>query len=377
MNKKILNSLVFSFVILCSACASNTQIVSEHSLPDAFKKYDTNKDNLISGAELTEDLKRFDIDGDGILRPSEILFMQSKEKFESQNPNYKEPFFTHPKIKDAPKQNFKNTILISIDGMDRAVLKEMFEAKRLPNLSAIAKQFSDSEFVIHVNLIDHQTETKPGHAVMLTGLNSERNKVLTNSQFSAIPKGLTIFERLEDSQGKDNIQTIFVSSKEGNVGKPYAIAKESIDIFSATDKEPAEALKVFVEALKETKDKTFFGFLHFRNPDRQGHKFGRETKEYREGAEEVDKQIGELLHFLQANNIFENTRLLITADHGFNPNEKHHHFAPWIFLITNDVSLFTTKTIKDYDTPATILDCFPLKASKKYNDLSGTSLIKN
>ena len=362
--------LLLIFTLLHSA-----EIKSIWPLPKDLRKHDTNGDNLIKGEELSEKLLRFDLNKDGIVTPSEAIFAQSEENFKKERPDYAEPRFDNPYPVKAEAQEFKNTILVSCDGFDRAVMKELLDADALPTFRKLARMFSDTDFVVNVTLTGHQTETKPGHAVMITGLIPEHSLVQSNSRFQPVPKGLTIHERIKAHNPQ--IKTVFVSSKRENVGAmtaeelgnrekdgikilggPYLNAKENIDIFSATDKNPADAKKVFLESLEQVKNDRFFAFLHFRSPDSEGHAFGRESKEYRDSLKKIDTHLAEIFDYLKANNIDGNTRIIITADHGFNPDAKHHHFAPWITMLTNDPTLLTKNTPTLFDIPTTIMAKF-------------------
>jgi|GEM_PF-4725007 len=366
------------FVFLLSAvCALSTfaQIQSIWPLPEGLSKYDKNNDNLLSGEEITEKLSRLDLNQDSIVTPSEALFVLAKENFEKERPDYKAPIFELPDSIRRENHEFKNTILISMDGFDRAVIKELLDANKLLALRKIARANSDADAIVNVSLSGHKTETKTGHAVMLTSLIPEHSLVQSNRYFQPIPKGYTIFERIKNHDAQ--IKTIFVSSKRENVGAmtaedlgnreefgikilggPYLNAKETIDVFSDSDKTPQQAKERFLKAMEISKDSQFFAFLHFRSPDKEGHGFGRESKEYRDIAIETDSYIAEILEFLKANNLDKHTRIIITADHGFNPDSSHHNFAPWITMITNDSALLTSKTPNLFDIPATIMASF-------------------
>lgn len=337
-----------------------------------------------------------DFNKDGQITPAEAIYAIDRYKFKKQYPDYREPEYQNPNcLNQTPEQNFKNTILVSVDGLDRAVLIELLKADKLPNFRALARTHTDEDFIVKTYLPDHLTQTKAAHAAMLTGLIPEHSRVLSNEMFLPVPKSCTIFERLEDGLGKDNIQTVFVSSKKDNVGArsaesfggktvhdvalaggPYLNAKEAIDYFSDTDKNPKDALKMALSFLSKVKDDKFFAFIHFRSPDSEGHAKGRESPEYREGAQEVDKNLGLLFDFLKENKIWDNTRIIITADHGFVPNEKHHHYAPWTFIITNDKAILTNDSVHSYDTPATILALHGLDLSKMTPVLRGKDIRK-
>lgn len=389
----------FSIVALLTAafllCADNLP-GSIWKLPAPFCDFDKDGDNVLSGGEIAEENLRFDLNKDGFIVPSEVLFLQAKESFEKQFSDYERPLLKPVKVDSkAGKKQYKNAILISIDGLDRKVFMELLQSNQLPNIKRLATQNNSEPVFLNSQIIDHQTETKPGHAAMLTGVGPEVNFVLSNSQFQPIPKGLTIHERLEDNLGEENIYTIFVSSKAENVGAknaeelgnrevdgipivgaPYFNAKKSIDYFSAEDRPTVLAKREFIEALNSVPNKPFFGFLHFRNPDKAGHSYGRESKSFRKKTIEVDSAIGDILDELKSLGADKDTRIFVTADHGFVPKARNHFFAPWIFLASNDPSICKEgrESIVNYDVSATIIAGFGIDISKLRPKLRGVDL---
>jgi len=370
---------IFLFCVACGISAV-AEIQSIWPLPEPVRKYDKNNDNLLSGEEITEKLSRLDLNNDSIVTPSEALFVFSKEHFEKERPDYKAPIFDSVNV-NQENHGFKNTILISMDGFDRAIVKKLLDSNKIPALRKIARMYSEEDAVVNLTLTGHKTETKTGHAVMLTALIPEYSLVQTNRYFQPIPKGYTIFERIKNYDSK--IKTVFVSSKHENVGAmtaeelgnreefgmkilggPYLNAKESMDVFSDSDKTSEQAKECFLKAMEIVKDSRFFAFLHFRSPDKEGHAFGRESKEYRDAVIKTDSCIAEILEFLKSNNIDKTTRIIITADHGFNPDASHHQYAPWITMITNDSTLLTSKTPSLFDIPATIMSSFGIDLEK-------------
>lgn len=386
------SSLACLFLASLPSSGAESAISSLWPLPEEAAKFDANNDRILTGEELSGPAARYDLNGDGLATPAEVIHYRSMRNFKKEHPDYAEPKFAPQKIVRAPGRKFENAILISMDGLDRRVLMELIGSGRVPNLLRIADSSGPNRLIINSTIPDYQTETKPGHAVMLTSLIPEHTRVLTNSRFQPIPEGLTIFERVKAATG-GRVKTVFVSSKRENVGAmtagelggrsecgipieggPYLNAKKSIDVFSAEDRDEDAAKDAFLDALKEVKGGPFLAFLHFRNPDRSGHASGRESDAYRAGCERADRCIGEILDALKAEGLLERTRIFATADHGFVPGARGHYYAPWIALITNDHSIFTNETIRSYDVPATIMAGFGVDLESLKPAVSGRDL---
>jgi hypothetical protein len=116
----------------------------------------------------------------------------------------------------------------------------------------------------------------------------------------------------------------------------------------------------------------FFAFFHFSDPDHAGHKYGESTGEYREAAIECDKWLGEIVSWLKTNNLYDQTTIYVTADHGFDKGKKSHSNAPDIWIATNDPGVNHGGYLADI--PATILARFGFNTDELEPDLHGEPL---
>lgn len=334
----------------------------------------------------------------------------------------------------------KNAILISWDGVQREHLRELLEAGKLPNLKALI----DEGTIVEID-VTHKTDTKAGHAEMLTGYGPEVTGVHSNTVYQPIPKGYTIFERLEEALGSDNIATIMITGKAahlgsrgpepgktaqlrlrdlgsrlkpgkldefrtevlarlkkvfgddkvgraiiwymvnspreagrelplqlrrppadlgkpqvgsekpllrlrrqlaaagllgGRPGEPYFNAKSAIDLTYLDKARPADEVgQLALESLDKYGKGRFFAFYHFSDPDHAGHKYGENSSEYSDAIVTADSWLGKLVEKLKELGIYEETRIYVTSDHGFDEGKTSHAFAPYVFLATNDSAI--------------------------------------
>jgi predicted AlkP superfamily pyrophosphatase or phosphodiesterase len=298
----------------------------------------------------------------------------------------------------------RNVILISWDGCDRPVVKELMDGGKLPNLSAIAKEGSRQP----IEVKGHVTVTKPGHAEMLTGLAAEVTGVYSNTKYQPIPEGCTVFEKLQAFLGKDNIATIMVTGKLAHVGargpdeikgavkaakkgkkgkapegaddtpdtetkgEPFYLTKKHLDVCDIAQRDAVEVGPLCLKYLEQYKGKRFFAFLHFSDPDHKGHKYGSGSQEYRQGAMDCDVWLGKIVDFLKKENLYENTLIYVMTDHGFDVNATSHNKAPHSWLVTNDKLVTHGGTIAD--VPATIMARFGIEVGKLEPKLIGKPL---
>ncbi|MHC4913375.1 MAG: alkaline phosphatase family protein, partial [Planctomycetota bacterium] len=192
----------------------------------------------------------------------------------------------------------QNIILIGWDGAQRNHVKECLKRGELDNL----KKLSGEGALVAIDIL-RVTDTKAGWAQILTGYEPEVTGVFSNRKYQPIPKGYTVFERLEEFFGAEEFVTAAVIGKKNRVGaaeprrvrvkdekknqkkkkqqkkpvgkivvedgvkyrlvpgEPYFYTKESMDVFvNDLKKDERVGLKA-LELLERYKDKPFFFFV--------------------------------------------------------------------------------------------------------------------
>ena len=144
--------------------------------------------------------------------------------------------------------NQRNAILFSWDGVQREHLKECLSRNELPNLAALIAEGK----LVDIDISGHNTDTKAGHTQMLTGYDPDVTGVMSNGKFKAVPAGYSIFERLDQTFGKDNIATMMVTGKTHHVGACPPSTSEAI----AAAKKKLEGLRGNTAAVKPAAKKT-------------------------------------------------------------------------------------------------------------------------
>jgi len=297
----------------------------------------------------------------------------------------------------------RNVILIGWDGAQRNHVNESLSRGELPNLKKLASEGN----LVAIDIY-RTTDTKAGWTQILTGYEPEVTGVFSNGRYQPIPKGYTIFERLEDFFGPANFVTVAVIGKKEHVdnegpqrqlyregdtlqpgetvvtengikyrvspGKPYYNASASMDVFINGLEEDEKVGTKAVELLEQYKDKPFFFFVHFAQVDHKGHQFGENSKEYNDALISADNWTGKIMQKLKELNLYDKTLIYVTADHGFDEGQKSHSDAPYVFLGTNDIKVMRRGQRADI-TP-TILDRFGLDLDKIQPPLDGHPLTK-
>jgi predicted AlkP superfamily pyrophosphatase or phosphodiesterase len=313
-----------------------------------------------------------------------------------------------------PRQ--RSAILISWDGALREHINESLKRNQMPSLAQMIKEGR----MVDIEVSGHITDTKSGHAQMLTGYDSNLTGVFTNTRFQPIPRGYSIFERLQESFGKKGIATVMVTGKamglgpgaprlpaeaeapslisdepsdeddkqarrvekirlageQNLLGQPFYLIKGSLTAWDGD--RPRDAGRVGQKALalidRFGPKGRFFLFVHFGDADVNGHKYGENSREYNDALVSLDAWLGRIVAQLKADGLYDQTALYLTADHGFDVGTTHHTNATHVFLASNDPLLLSAGEQKDI--APTLLQVLGVDLGKITPALPGKSLRK-
>ena len=279
----------------------------------------------------------------------------------------------------SPEQ--RNAILISWDGAGGEHVRALIAAGKMSSLARLAKQGA----LVDIEVTGHGTDTKPGHAQMLTGYDPNLTSVYTNAKFGPIPRGYTLFERLHGAFGRKRFATVMLTAKGPNLGsqspegtqpEPFSIARKSITVWDGDRIRPARSVgKRALRYIRKFAGKgRFFFFIHFADPDVAGHLYGEASSEYDRGLVECDRWLGEIMDALDASGISDRTLVYVTADHGFDKGTKRHAAATGIFLITNDPGV--SRSGEQRDIAPTVLSAMGVDPTTITPRLPGKRLSK-
>lgn len=232
-------------------------------------------------------------------------------------------------------------ILITVDGL-RA---DMVDPQTAPNLAALAQAGAHALTAYN----DLPSATLPNHATLLTGLTSARHGLLLNIALPGTIPQPTLF----DWASAAGLRCVFFASKSKLAHLAPPAALESIEINADT-----EALVESVVA-RITADGPDLIFVHLRDPDSIGHRFGWLSAEYLDAVAQTDAQIGRIVATSDADES-RDTFLIVSADHG---GEGLNHFlnlpanrrVPWIVSGPGIVAVELEQTVSVADTTPTAL----------------------
>jgi hypothetical protein len=200
---------------------------------------------------------------------------------------------------------------------------------------------------------DGTTMTKPQHASMLSGYNTESHGITQNVSKVRMPEGLTIYERLMDAfdplpPGGQRNGLLFRTHHSGDrkyVGKAlyyWAKLSRALQVKTGTGNSKGDrpgALRYAERSFERWRadaqavglaEPAFFMFLHFKTPDWSGHRNGVDSRQYRRVIIETDRKLYTLLEMLRHYGL-EDTAVLVTTDHGFRRDQHVRNGGRTVF----------------------------------------------
>lgn len=248
-----------------------------------------------------------------------------------------------------------HVIIIGCDGMSPNGVTNA----NTPNMHRLMKEGSYS---LHARGV-MPTSSSPNWASMIMGAGPEQHGITSNdwetNKFEIPPVAVgsggifpTIFGVLREQRPAS---TIACFHDWDGFGRLFERAAANI---IENPNGPTNTIREASEYLRE--QKPTFLFIHLDHVDGAGHKYGHGTPEYYAAVESADRLIGEVVKAAEDAGIWDDTVVIITADHG--GKGKHHGGAtlgeieiPWIIRgpgIARDREIKTPINI--YDTAPTV-----------------------
>ena len=262
----------------------------------------------------------------------------------------------------------KHIIVISVDGLR----PDAIEKAKAPVMQSMIK----SGTWCPVAQTIRPSVTLPSHTSMVTGLTYREHGVTWNVYRKGLIKKATMFSVAKDAGL--SCAAYFAKSKLRFLTPPAHV--DRIIGPPAPRKKGKEwpALDIAKQFLKDWETTQYnLTFIHFKEPDSAGHGRGWMSKTYLKAVSKVDKAIGIIVQGLKDAGSYEQTVIIITADHGgvrrgHGGNHPKSQTIPWLCAGAGiPVGLRIEREIRTYDTAPTALKLLGLDPPK---DIAGKAV---
>ena len=249
----------------------------------------------------------------------------------------------------------KHVVIVGCDGMSP-------DGVQKADSPVIHRLMREGAHTFHARAV-MPTDSSPNWASMIMGAGPEQHGVTSNGwkpdQFDITPIAVgpggifpTIFSVIRE-QRPQAIMAVF------HEWDDFARLLERKMVDKIVHGKDADAtIQAAIAYIREKKP--LFTFIHLDLVDHAGHQYGHGTPEYYESVKKADGLTGEIVKILKETGIYEQTILLVTADHG-GKGKKHGGATmgeieiPWIIV---GPGVAPNKEIPDpidiYDTAATV-----------------------
>jgi len=249
----------------------------------------------------------------------------------------------------APRGFAKHAILISVDGLGAGYVNLLFNERRLPNMSALARWGSST---LHARTDFDYTETLPDHTSMITGrpvapvpglpdyinhgyVNNgmpSPEQTLHNAGNPNLAYVASTFDIVHDAGLKTCLYSlkpkfvIFPQSYSDTTGAPDTTGDDNgrskIDRCAVGGPDTPSLIAMAASDMEN--GLCDFVFFHIADTDLMGHSLGWGTKEWLDIVDTVDTWVGTFAKFTALSQV-EPWALVLTADHG---GEDYTHIDP-------------------------------------------------
>jgi hypothetical protein len=261
-----------------------------------------------------------------------------------------------------------NVIVVGWDGAQRDHFWECYNSQLpecpdgLPNIEALG-----GGVIYDAVVTSGDTATKPGWAQIFSGYDADVMGIYSNGEYQPLPEGYSIFEKLENHLGPENVVTMFISGKGVNTGaacigdpttvngqpaiedqgQPWCLTKDHLDYYENDLRRNATVGNRALELLEAHKNDLFVAAIIFRDQDVTAHVAGENSEAYSRAIRDDDEWLGLIMDKVAQLGIADRTHIYVMTDHGIDEGDNRHGNAPYIFLATNDPAVVRGGDRKD------------------------------
>jgi len=256
-----------------------------------------------------------------------------------------EPYY--PALTTTPAPSISRVLIVTFDGLRPDAIAEA-------NMVNVLSLMESGAYTLNAKTI-MPSSTLPSHASMLTGMCPAKHIVRWNDYVpeNGYARGIDIFDLVHGA----GLQTAMVV---GKVKLRHITEPASTDFFAFIDETDKIDDFTTIEKLAISQVKVGFNlmFVHFPNGDLMGHEEGWMSPKQLKAYTKDDKSFGAILQALKARDMYDDTIIIVTADHGghdtsHGTDAPEDMTIPWIISGPRVMPGQLTTQVHTMDTAAT------------------------
>lgn len=226
----------------------------------------------------------------------------------------------------------KNTLIITIDGVNRETFNALLHKQRLPNLQKLINRGSIS----YLSLTPSTNTPYQAYAELFTGV--RQPSVIDENDLDPLPRGTTVFEALLKTRADLTLGLLL--SKPAHEDAPplkYLLKKMKVKRYQSEElpRDTAGTTQIVNEFIEQT-PAPFVIVTNFTQPEQIGHTYREGAEIYSNSLIKVDHAIGVILRTLYRNNQWKNTRVWVVSTYPMDKNKRTHDRSRNGFVISSE-----------------------------------------
>lgn len=208
-------------------------------------------------------------------------------------------------IPSTPLPNIARVLIVSFDGLRP-------DAIQAAEMSNVISLIENGAYTLTAQTI-FPSLTLPSHSSMLVGTCPAKHIVRWNEYVpeNGFALGTDIFDLAQNA----NLRTVFVVGKEKLRQVTEPTSTDFFGFVDATDK-VRDSISLESMAIEQIRLGFDLMFMHFPDGDLAGHEYGWMSRQQLTAYRKDDESLGLLIEVMKSRNLFDDTLIIVTADHG-------------------------------------------------------------
>lgn len=202
-------------------------------------------------------------------------------------------------------------LFITIDGF-RPDYVELYEPKSIKEIISQGVRVRKATTIF-------PSLTTPAMCSLITGAYPKTTGIACNSQY--VKELDKIVSSPRDNKAETIAETLQKHGWKTAAINQFMLENRGVNIYKSVGYDNSTAVTEAIFQILENNQAQFIAVIYGKT-DSIGHKYGPFSEEMKKTVFEIDREIGKIISFLKKKNIYNETLIVLSSDHGMSPFEK-------------------------------------------------------